>query len=487
MMLTMKTKTIMALIVLFMLVTSTCILFYISIDNTHPWEHAMANQYVNTLRINIGKVFVVNLDRRIDRMENMNKQLSNKLLKNIPIERVAAVDGKLLQHHELIDKGVISVDTYQSMIENSVINGEIMTIGGLGCYLSHLNIWKLVSKMNSPALIFEDDITLNSTFGTIEEILPTLPKDFGIFYLANMVGEKIKHSFTDYNNLLYKMNGEQWTTSAYIITPAAASLLIVHAIPARQQIDSYIIEMCVKYNIPVFMSKINLVSAPNNYGRDSDVQRYKKLPVVIPKIFHRIWFGNKKMGETEINHEKMLANIYPDWKITTWNDSNIRELGLTTQSLIDRINITAAKSDIARYEILYRLGGVYIDTDVEPIKNIEPIIGGLDAFIGREDRKIVCNAIIGVIPGYPMLKEVVRDIEASWDNPNNKDVNRKSGPNFLTKYIDKYQADGTLRVFAPHIFYPYLWNETDPGTYGTHTYMVHHWSKQWWKEVGWKV
>jgi GR25 family glycosyltransferase involved in LPS biosynthesis len=473
---------------LFSVFPTICIAMYImgwyfdsySLHATNEWKHALADQYMNHMHLKIEKIMVINLDRRIERMQTMYKQLNN--LSSMKVERIPAVDGKLLPHHSLVAKGIVDVRSYQNMIENTIINGELMTVGGLGCYLSHVNVWKIVAQMHGPALIFEDDIILNGTFEQIEAAIQSLPKDFGIFYLANMVGEKIMHSLTDYNKLVYRMHGEQWLTSAYVLTPATASLLLTHALPARGQVDSYIIEMCDKFHIPTFMSKTNLIYAENSYGRESDVQRYKKLPVVIPKVFHKIWFGDITTSETK--YESALKRFHPEWKIMTWNEQSIRELGLKLQPLIDRVNITAAKADIARYEILYKLGGVYIDSDIQPLRNIERIIGGVDMFVGYEDKAWVCNALMGSIPGHIVLYDVINDITASWDNPKNKNIIYKSGPYFLTKYVEKYAH--RVQAFAPHIFYPYAWNATDPGVYPD-SYAVHHWSRKWWGEVGWKL
>ena len=44
----------------------------------------------------------------------------------------------------------------------------------------------------------------------------------------------------------------------------------------------------------------------------------------------------------------------------------------------------AQKADVLRYEVLYAHGGVYLDTDVEYLRNIEPLLAGCDAFIGEE-------------------------------------------------------------------------------------------------------
>ena len=39
------------------------------------------------------------------------------------------------------------------------------------------------------------------------------------------------------------------------------------------------------------------------------------------------------------------------------------------------------RSNIWRYEIVERFGGVYVDTDVEPLKSIDSLIAELDSFV----------------------------------------------------------------------------------------------------------
>ena len=45
-----------------------------------------------------------------------------------------------------------------------------------------------------------------------------------------------------------------------------------------------------------------------------------------------------------------------------------------TRAEYDNAEKMAAKSDIFRYEICARFGGVYIDADFEPLRPIEPLL-----------------------------------------------------------------------------------------------------------------
>jgi mannosyltransferase OCH1-like enzyme len=46
---------------------------------------------------------------------------------------------------------------------------------------------------------------------------------------------------------------------------------------------------------------------------------------------------------------------------------------MINRSAMDAATTMAQKADILRLEILYHFGGIYLDTDVEPVKSIAPL------------------------------------------------------------------------------------------------------------------
>jgi mannosyltransferase OCH1-like enzyme len=71
------------------------------------------------------------------------------------------------------------------------------------------------------------------------------------------------------------------------------------------------------------------------------------------------------------------------------------------------------KSDILRYEILYREGGIYIDIDYECLQSIENIINNCTFFAGLSSTSTleISNGIIGSIPGHPLLQMLLSSIK----------------------------------------------------------------------------
>lgn len=97
------------------------------------------------------KTFVINLDRRPDRLNAITKQLDNLELK---YTRVSATDGNALK-----DSDCTFVDKEKFVARNK----HLPKAGEIGCALSHMKIWNQIIDENIPvALILEDDVTINS-------------------------------------------------------------------------------------------------------------------------------------------------------------------------------------------------------------------------------------------------------------------------------------------------------------------------------------
>lgn len=83
----------------------------------------------------------------------------------------------------------------------------------------------------------------------------------------------------------------------------------------------------------------------------------------IPKIIHQIWLGPFDPPTTWTSKWQDFCDKY-DWTYMFWNDSKIEEFKLTNKKEFDKAVSYQEKADIARYEIVYRYGGLYLDCDM---------------------------------------------------------------------------------------------------------------------------
>ena len=97
---------------------------------------------------------------------------------------------------------------------------------------------------------------------------------------------------------------------------------------------------------------------------------FTKLPLTekytntnIPKLLHLIWIGDREPPSTIKSWTENFAKANPDWTVKVWNNEDVKKLNLINKISYDKISSMCGKADIARYEILYRFGGIYIDAD----------------------------------------------------------------------------------------------------------------------------
>jgi mannosyltransferase OCH1-like enzyme len=204
------------------------------------------------------------------------------------------------------------------------------------------------------------------------------------------------------------------------------------------------------------------------------------LPGGIPRVIHRIWLGDEP-PERVVQLETEWRQMHPGWAVHTWRDWDLPFL--RNQLWFDRATHPAQQADIARLELLHRIGGVYVDTDLAPLRPIEPLIAETGFFIGAEDEQWLGTAIIGGRAGHPFLTAVIDGIPASILSQPGAEPNEQTGPKYLTACHLAYLRDasaGPVAVFPRALFYPYHFSEperrNDPFP---EAYAKHEWSMSW--------
>lgn len=127
------------------------------------------------------KTFVINLEKEKARMASMGAQLSRL---GVAYERIPAVYGKELTKEEL--------RRCFSAFHSFCAMGYQMTLGAIGCSLSHLSVYRQMIEMNIPyALVFEDDIIIDDLFDErITEIESFINKEKKQVILLSALGFK---------------------------------------------------------------------------------------------------------------------------------------------------------------------------------------------------------------------------------------------------------------------------------------------------------
>lgn len=103
----------------------------------------------------------------------------------------------------------------------------------------------------------------------------------------------------------------------------------------------------------------------------------------IPKVIHYCWFGGNPLGEKELACIESWRKYLPDYQIKQWDETNWDVNCCDYVAEAYEAKKWAFVSDYARFDILYKYGGLYFDTDVEIIKPLDDIIAA-GPFMGFE-------------------------------------------------------------------------------------------------------
>ncbi len=238
----------------------------------------------------------------------------------------------------------------------------------------------------------------------------------------------------------------------------------------------------------------------------------------IPKIIHVMWLGGKLPAEY-VKYVESWKKMHPHWTILFWTDSHMNdaqgierytafddlEKRLKTAKGGERIVIDARslvfdnkkfydkainygeKSDILKWEIVYRFGGVYVDTDFECLKPLDAYHHMYDFYTGIQPLDTFAvqlgAALYGAIPHHPILKVCVETIK------NNQAINQivvKTGPIHFTKVCVHMLGKTGLRDIVLPAGYLYPCGYEERGTprdqwCKVESYAVHHWAGSWLK------
>ena len=108
----------------------------------------------------------------------------------------------------------------------------------------------------------------------------------------------------------------------------------------------------------------NLQIIKNKKNFQKLVGEYLSTPQKIPKIIHQVWLGPKMPPYSMDSWRTDYCKKYPEWKYMLWTENSIKNnIKVINDKIYKSIQLFDGKSDVVRYEILYQLGGIYIDSD----------------------------------------------------------------------------------------------------------------------------
>ena len=204
--------------------------------NSHAEKLTETIEITNKTPIEDIPAYMVCLDRlakvRCDPAFDEYKKIFPKL------ERMSAVDAKNLDLETAEYINPISKTHIRNKIETA--HDNITSLGQVGCYLSHVDMWKKCLEHNTPIIVIEDDVSKFNENQVLEltKAYQSIPEnaDFASLLYINTLTTSGKDKKGDWGKIQPR---EFRGTQLYYITPKAASILLKYAFPISAQVDGY--------------------------------------------------------------------------------------------------------------------------------------------------------------------------------------------------------------------------------------------------------
>jgi len=239
------------------------ILFIIlNVESKQHFESRIIEKFNN----NEFNVYLINMEKNKDRLMNFTEYYNKSDLNFKPFELFPAVVGKDLN---LID--YLSENAYKEILISEKRGRKHhydLTPGAVGCYLSHLRIYKkLVNSNYNYGIIFEDDaIMAKNTYEKMLLSLNNIPSDWDIILLGVLC---IKCDTSE----KYIKISRFWGTHGYLIKKqSAVKLLEFLDKPLSKQIDADMSLLIKRGLIKVYGINPILVSQDTQFG--SEIQSH---------------------------------------------------------------------------------------------------------------------------------------------------------------------------------------------------------------------
>lgn len=194
----------------------------------------------------------------------------------------------------------------------------------------------------------------------------------------------------------------------------------------------------------------------------------------IPRTIHQIWLGNKPLPAAHEAFRESIIRMHPGWDVKLWTNEDYRD-SVDFAEWSARATSLASVSNWMRLDIIFKHGGIYLDTDVEVLRPLDDFLKyrGFCAFQGVDDGHI-CNAIFGAERKNPW---VGWQLENAWMF---QTYDAACGPKLMTlspQYRDKWKQ---VEYISTPLLYPFNWDEEpDMSRVTKETYAIHHWDNSW--------
>ncbi|MDF7668806.1 glycosyltransferase [Lactobacillus sp. ESL0703] len=207
---------------------------------------------------------------------------------------------------------------------------------------------------------------------------------------------------------------------------------------------------------------------------------------MIPKVINYCWFGKAPLPSEVQRCISSWQKYCPDYAIVRWDESNfdVNKYDFTREAYEKQK--WAFVSDVARLDIIYHHGGIYLDTDVELIKSLDSVLAA-EAYFGCEDRLTInTGGGFGAVKGNKLIWANLNEYQKLHFINHDGTFNQMICTDITTHLLAKrgFKFNGTKQKIDNVVIYPSsyfcpvnFWQ--GKLTIKPNTISIHHYAASW--------
>lgn len=191
-----------------------------------------------------------------------------------------------------------------------------------------------------------------------------------------------------------------------------------------------------------------------------------RVAALIPRIIHQVWLGPSPFPERFAEFQEGWRRLHPDWELRFWTEENLPEK-LRCSAIAERLRSPVERCDLMRLEALWQFGGVYVDTDFECVRPLDPLLDGVDFFAGSIGPETVNHALMGSTKEHPIIDRALAEVRPRTEFGYAKE---DTGPLFFNRILAEFPE---ATIFPSAYFHP-VGDEERAAAYA-----IHHAERSW--------
>lgn len=207
---------------------------------------------------------------------------------------------------------------------------------------------------------------------------------------------------------------------------------------------------------------------------------------MIPKVIHYCWFGKKEIPDFLRKCMCTWRMYCPDYDIVEWNEDNYDINKVSYMKEAYEQKKFGFVTDVARLDILYQHGGIYMDTDVKLLRSIDDLLCQPGFVASEKWGNINSGGMIGAVPEHPMIKEMLEFRSGFHFSTEDGGLNTETNGLYETipflrkgyKIENMIQYINGMTVYPSEFFHPYDYLSCQ-ADYTKNTYSEHCFYGSW--------